>query len=76
MTMLLSLDYSKFKRFSNIIDKISIKLISTFVNCEVPDVVPDRYGFEKLLKIYTGHSTHIQKIQILDNRKLLDTKLP
>ena len=67
MAILLSLDYSKFERFSNIADKISIKLISTFFECEVLAVVPDRYGFKKLLKEYTGQKTQLtyRKFELL-----------
>ena len=67
MAILLSLDYSKFERFSNIADKISIKLISTFFECEVLAVVPDRYSFKKLLKEYTGQKTQLtyRKFELL-----------
>ena len=39
------IDYSKFERFSNVIDEVSAKLLSSFLGYEVFVVVTDRYDF-------------------------------
>ena len=36
-----SIDYNKFERFSNVADKISAKLLSSFLECYVLVVIPD-----------------------------------
>ena len=50
MALLQSIDYSKFKRFSNVADEISAKLLSSFLECEVRVAVTDRYNFEISIK--------------------------
>ena len=41
------IDYSKFERFSNVVDEVSAKLLSSFLEYEVlVVVVTDRYDFE------------------------------
>ena len=50
MAVLQSIDYSKFKIFSNVADEISAKLLWSFPECEVLVVVPDRYDFEFSIK--------------------------
>ena len=44
------IDYSKFERFSNVIDEVSVKLLSSFLEYEVLVVVTDRYDFEFSIK--------------------------
>ena len=46
MSVLQSIDYSKVKRFSNVADEISAKLLSNFLECEVLVPVTDGYDFE------------------------------
>ena len=67
-----SIDYNKFESFSNVADEIFAKLLSSFLECEVLVVIPDRYGFEFSIKgaerkHWTEDSTHIQEIEIIDN---------
>ena len=50
MAVLQSIDYSKFKIFSNVADEISTKLLWSFPECEVLVVVPDWYDFEFSIK--------------------------
>ena len=69
-----SIDHNKFERFSNVADEISVKPLSSFLECEVLLAIPDRYGFEFPIKgaerkYRTEDSTHIQEIEIIDNRK-------
>ena len=76
MAILQSIDYNKFKRFSIVVDEISAKLLSSFIECEVLVLISDRYGFEFSIKgaerkHRTEDSTHIQGIEIFDNRKFL-----
>ena len=63
---------NKFERFWNVTDEISAKLLSSFLECEVLVVIPDRYGFEFSIK--GAERKHIQEIEILDNWKV--PKLP
>ena len=63
------------RKFSNVADDISAKLLSSFFECEVLAAVPDRYGFEFLIKAAerkrrTEDSAQIQEIQIFGNRKV------
>ena len=72
MAILQSTDYSKFERFSNVADKVSTKLLSSFLECEV--LVPDGYDFEFSIeaaerKRRTEHSTHMQEIENADSEK-------
>ena len=83
MATLRSTDYNKFERFSNVADKISAKLLSSFLECYVLVVIPDWYSFEFSIKgaerkHRTEDSTHIQETEIIDNRKFLKSfqKLP
>ena len=74
MAILQSIDYNKFERFLNVADKISAKLLSSFLECEVLVVIPVRYGFEFSIegaerKRRTEDSTRIQEIEIIDERK-------
>ena len=53
---------------------LSIKALSSFLECEVLVVVPGRYDFESSIKgaerkRRTEDSTYIQEIEIIDNRK-------
>ena len=53
---------------------LSTKALSSFLECEVLVVVSDRYDFEFSIKgaerkRRTEDSTHIQEIEIIDNRK-------
>ena len=50
MAILISIHYSKFKRFSNVPDEISPKILSSFVEYDVLVVVPDRYDFKFSIK--------------------------
>ena len=50
MAILESIDYSKFERFSNEADKISGKLLSSFLEFELLVVVPDRYNIKFSIK--------------------------
>ena len=50
MAILPSTDYSNFERFSNVADEISAKTLSSFFECEVLVVVPDRHDFEFIIK--------------------------
>ena len=75
IAILQSIDYNKFEIFWNLTDEISAKLLSNFLECEVLVVIPDLYGFEFSIKgaerkHRTEDSTHIQKIESIDNRKV------
>ena len=53
---------------------LSAKALSSFLECEVLVVVPDRHDFEFSIKggerkLRTEDSTYIQEIEIIDNRK-------
>ena len=70
-----SIDYSKFERFSNVADKMSAKLLSSFLECEVLVVVPDRRDFKFSIKAAerkrrAEDSAHMQEIEIIGNRKV------
>ena len=60
------------------------KALSSFLECEVPVVVSDRYDFEfskkKELKENVGHKTQLikQEIEVIDNQKFLKSyqKIP
>ena len=74
MAILQSIDYSKFERFSNVADKIFTKLFSSFLECEVVVVVPDRHDFGFSIKSakrkrQREDSTHMQEIKVIDNQK-------
>ena len=74
-TTLQSTDYSKLERFSNAADEIYTKLFLSFRECELLVVVPDRYDSEFSIKAAEGKhrtedSTHIQEIEIINNRKV------
>ena len=74
MTMLQSIDYNKFERFLNVADKISAKLLSSFLEYEALVVIPVQYGFQFSIKgaerkHRTEDSTHIPEIEIIDERK-------
>ena len=43
-------DYKSLQRFSNVADEISAKILSSFLECEVLVVIPDRYSFEFSIK--------------------------
>ena len=75
MAILESIDYNHFKRFSNVADEVSIKLLSTFLECEILIVVPDRYVFTFSIKAAerkhrTEDSAHTQEFGIIGNRKV------
>ena len=75
IAILQSIDYSQFERFSNVADQISAKLLSRFLEYEVLVVVTDRYDFEFSIKAAeikrrTEDSTHIQEIEIINNRNV------
>ena len=75
MAKLQSIDYSKFERFANVADEISAKLFSSFLECEVLVAVLDRYDFKFSIKAaerkrWTEDSTHIQEVEIIDNRRI------
>ena len=72
MTILL-IYYCKFGRFSNLVHEISARVLLNFLKYEVQVVVTDRYDFEFSIKAaeikrWTKDSTHIQEIEIIDNR--------
>ena len=76
--MTIYIDYSKFERFSNVADEVSAKLLSSFLEYEVLVVVTDQYDFEFSIKTadrkrQTEDSAHIQEIEIIDNRNLLQS---
>ena len=53
---------------------LSAKALSSILQCEVLIVIPDGYDFEFSIKgaerkRRTENSTHIQEIEIIDNRK-------
>ena len=50
MAILQSTDYSKFKRFSNVVDEISTKFLSSFLEWEVLVAVTHGYDFEFSIK--------------------------
>ena len=73
MAILQSIDYCNFESFSSWWN--FYKLFSSFRECEVLVVVPDRYDFKFSVKAaerkhQTEDSTHIQEIEIIDNRKV------
>ena len=63
MIILESIDYSKFEKFSNVAGEISARLLSSFLECKILVIVPDR-------KRQTEDSSHIQKIEIIGRRKI------
>ena len=70
--ILQSIDYSKFEGFANVADRVSTKLLSNFLECEV--LVADGYDFEFSIeaaerKRQTEHSIHMQEIEIIDSEK-------
>ena len=74
MAMLGSIDYSNFEGFSNVADEISAKFLSSFLQCEVFFVVPDRYDFKFPIKAAerkrrAEDSTYIQETEIIGNPK-------
>ena len=74
-SMTIYIDYSKVERFSNVVDEVSAKLLSSFLEYKVLVVVTDRYDFEFSIKAAdrkrrTEDSAHIQEIEIIDNRNL------
>ena len=79
IAILQSIDYSKFKRFSNVADEISTKLLSSFLECETLTAVTDGYGFEFSMEVVerkrrrgntsSYDSTHMQEIEITDSQK-------
>ena len=79
MVILQSIDYSKFERFSNVAEEISFKFLSKFLSnfleYEVLVVDIDRYVFQFSIKVAerkrrTEDSTHIQEIEIINNRNV------
>ena len=46
MAILQSIDYSRFEIFSNVADEISTKVLSSILDCEIPD----RHDFEFSIK--------------------------
>ena len=75
MALLQSIDCNKLERFSNVADKISAKILSSFLEYEVLVVIRDRYGLEFSIKgderkHGTEYSPHIQEIEIIDCRKV------
>ena len=70
MAILESIDYSKFEKFSNVADEISGKLVTSFLECGVLVVVPDRYEFKFSIK-----AAERQKTQFISRKlKLLVTE--
>ena len=63
MVVLESINYSKFEKFSNVADEISARLLSSFLECEILVIVPDR-------KRQAEDSSHIQEIEIICRRKI------
>ena len=66
---------SLFERFSNVADEIFAKLLSSFLECEVLVVVPDRCDFKFSIKAaerkrQAEDSTHMQEIEITGNQKV------
>ena len=78
MAILQSIDYSKFERFSNVGDEISTKVLLSFREFEVlvvGIVVPYQHDFDFSIKCTerkrrSEDPTHIQEIEIIDNRKV------
>ena len=67
--------YNKFKRFSNVADEISAKLLSSFLEYEVPVVIPDRYDIEFSIKAaerkgQTETQLICRKLELLINEKV------
>ena len=74
MAILQSIDYSKFKKFSNIADEISAKLLSNFLESEVMVAGPDQCDFEFSIKTaerkrWTEDSNHYRKLKLLITKK-------
>ena len=73
IAILPSIDYSKFERFSNVADKISIKLLSSFFELEVLVAVTDddfEFSIEAAeRKRRTEDWTHMQEIKIIDSQE-------
>ena len=66
-----SIDYSKFKRSSNLANEISAKLLSSFLDVKC---CLQLYDFKFLIKAAERkhrieYSTRIQEIETIDNRK-------
>ena len=70
ISILESIDYSKFEWFSNVADEISAKLLLSVFDFEVLVVNPEQYDFEfsiKLLKENAGRKTQLiyRKLKLL-----------
>ena len=50
MAKLQPINFSKFKRFSNVADGIACKIISSFQESNLLVIVPDRYDIELSIK--------------------------
>ena len=50
LVLILLLITTSLQRFSNVADEISAKILSSFLECEVLVVIPDRYSFEFSIK--------------------------
>ena len=76
-TILESIDYSKFEKSSNVADEIPTKLLSSFLECELPVVVPDQYDLKFSIKAverkrWEEDSTH-KEIEIIGNQNFPKT---
>ena len=76
MEILQSIHYSKFGKFSNVANEISARVLLSFLKYELLVAVTDRYNFGFSIKAaerkrWTEDSTHIQEIEIIDNRNVL-----
>ena len=70
MAILPSIDYSKFKKFSNEADKFSAKLLSSFLEREVLVAVPEFSIKAAERKRRAEDSAHIRGTEIIDNRNV------
>ena len=81
MAITIYIDYSSFKRFSNVADKVSAKLLSSFLEHEVLVVVTDRFDFEFSIKAAyrkrrTENSAHIREIEIDNEMSTVISGIP
>ena len=66
-------DFSKFERFSNVVDGITSKIISSFQESDLMVIVADRYEIEWSLKSaerLRRKKNSVQEIKIISNRKI------
>ena len=73
MATLKSNDFSKFERFSNVVDRIIFKIISSFQESDLLVIVPKGCDFELSIKSaerLRHQENLVQEMEIISNRKV------